>query len=879
MNSDAAARLADTVRQFVGLQPTYELLCELLEQALLDLVADMPGRPVVSVRCKTLSSLAGKFHRNQQKYSRPFEQITDLAGGRILAMTEGELAEVCRRIENSGAFIIDVRNSLDALERLKPMEFGYRGRHFVMEFSGERINGRPVSDAFLGKRFEVQVKTILQHAWAEVEHDRAYKARSQVPPAIRRELGRVAALLERADQSFQEMSALLDRFADDAGGARGFLEEQLDVQQAILEACTNNLPPEQRALRLRQDPALPLRIARLGRALGKPGAATTALSILADEGHAECMLELGIDALRQDQPDRARELLSLPALAKPGALPPHLELQRLLTLAESHLHSEPAAAGAALSDAARLAPCDPQVTSWMLECALVTKRDADLLPLMQGAIVAGLQECHQRISFGVQASRIRFDLGRLELYRCPQAPWEAMSAYAAAIAEAEDCTILEQERLAVGRILAALSPSRPARHDPRMRGFAWAEALLQVAGVAKARKILETGDDRLTAAQKRLAQEMAGRSLKQFASANPPQFQAPVLIVAGGADGLSSAGRSEFIGLLSPALADFAGAIIGGGTVSGISGVAADVAIKVAPQSARIGYVPARRPAGDAVHPGYSTLIELDDSGYTPLGPLQTWADLLQAGVPAEHVRLLGFNGGALSMFEFQLALACGARVATVRGSGRKADELQHDPFWRDRLGLAPIPGDPAVARAVVHAPMQGKPGDGPETNEWIESSARALHEQYREIGIAKGWTEPRFRPWELLPDSLKRSNRHFAGYARTILQTVGLDVRPADADDIEPVLQFTAEEINRMAPLEHGRYVAERLLDGWRLGEQNDPVARTNPTLVAWDHLTPENQEKDRDNIRLLPRIFAAAGWKIVRLKAADGGQKRSQN
>ena len=84
---------------------------------------------------------------------------------------------------------VDRRRAVDA------EKFGYRSLHTICALP----DAAPLPPTF---RFEVQVRTVLQHAWAEVEHDLGYKAASGLPPHMRRRFSRVASLLEIADEEF-----------------------------------------------------------------------------------------------------------------------------------------------------------------------------------------------------------------------------------------------------------------------------------------------------------------------------------------------------------------------------------------------------------------------------------------------------------------------------------------------------------------------------------------------------------------------------------------------------------------------------------------------------------------------------------------------------
>lgn len=82
-----------------------------------------------------------------------------------------------------------------------PDRFGYLSLHFIARLSDGRVELVEYR-RFKGLRFEIQIRSILQHAWAEIEHDLGYKSASGVPAEVRRRFARVSGLLELADSEF-----------------------------------------------------------------------------------------------------------------------------------------------------------------------------------------------------------------------------------------------------------------------------------------------------------------------------------------------------------------------------------------------------------------------------------------------------------------------------------------------------------------------------------------------------------------------------------------------------------------------------------------------------------------------------------------------------
>jgi ppGpp synthetase/RelA/SpoT-type nucleotidyltranferase len=139
----------------------------------------------VTWRLKSPVSLAHKLSRPEKTY-RHLWDVTDLVALRVATYFEDHLEQVSRLVEQH--FRVDFTHSAD---KTKPA--GYRSIHYVCS-----LEDGPHPDF----RFEIQLRTALQHAWAEVEHDLGYKVDDAVPEPIRRRFSRVAGLLEIADQEF-----------------------------------------------------------------------------------------------------------------------------------------------------------------------------------------------------------------------------------------------------------------------------------------------------------------------------------------------------------------------------------------------------------------------------------------------------------------------------------------------------------------------------------------------------------------------------------------------------------------------------------------------------------------------------------------------------
>jgi len=131
------------------------------------------------------------------KYDDPLNQITDKAAVRITTYFLSTVEEVSQIISAQFRIIEKVMKTSSEPDRL-----GYQSVHYLVSYQENRTD-LPEYKPYFGLVIEIQVRTILQHAWAEIEHDIQYKAVSVLPARIRRRFATLAGLIEIADREFQ----------------------------------------------------------------------------------------------------------------------------------------------------------------------------------------------------------------------------------------------------------------------------------------------------------------------------------------------------------------------------------------------------------------------------------------------------------------------------------------------------------------------------------------------------------------------------------------------------------------------------------------------------------------------------------------------------
>lgn len=190
----------------------------------------------ISSRPKDIDSLYDKVKRKE--YTK-LSNITDLSGIRIICYFSDQVDEVAKIIENN--FIISNESSIDKRKTLDPDKFGYLSLHFVAKLSDDRSKLLEYQ-RFKDLNCEIQIRSILQHAWAEIEHDLGYKSSIEIPRDVKRRFYRLAGLLELADDEFKRIKDDIELYSAEIDIKIFEKPEDILIDKVSLEHFISNSP-------------------------------------------------------------------------------------------------------------------------------------------------------------------------------------------------------------------------------------------------------------------------------------------------------------------------------------------------------------------------------------------------------------------------------------------------------------------------------------------------------------------------------------------------------------------------------------------------------------------------------------------------------------
>ncbi|KAB8234959.1 uncharacterized protein BDW43DRAFT_48053 [Aspergillus alliaceus] len=670
--------------------PKYVKLSEFLHGELQTLIIDVAPHAIVQTRAKSVPSFAEKIFR--KPHENPCGEFTDLCGGRIITHTTDEAKAVSQLIEER--YNTDAKNFADHTSRLKPGEFGYRSVHYIVRFAPEDL-GSTCEDLcnMENLRAEIQIRTLLEHAWADVSYEYAYKPDFEMPVRYQRETFCVAALLEDADDMFSRIRNGLRQYSVSYGTymSPSQIREKIELLRFVLDTA---------AVSDREKVELSFKIGSLALELDKKEDWATAIQLLDKQKASKnpaVLLRLGslICLLRCDNP-KGREFLEGQHYLQSAVETSASDVEPYTALAATYeRQGRDSEARKCYSHAFSIEPSSPSVLRGFLSLEIDFHKNFSVVDYLRPIIHNAIQLSRQQIDVKINLPWAFYNAGFFHLLLGEQDL--SLTAYCKAVELSYTTHAIDQAAESVRKL-------EHARGGPPHLEIPL--TLLELSSTAKAGEM-------------------------PTAPFGYKPITQPVVVISGSnCDPTADTDlENQYAKVITPFLSNFKGTIICDGIRQGISKTIADVIDNndtLSRSITLIGYLPRNIPQGIHVDKEHYEIRTVNSMEFSALQPLQKWSDIFKSGIHPSEVKVLGIGGDNVSGFEYQMALALGVGVYLLSGSGGKADEVLDDEDWKSSDCLFALPQDPLTIFTFLI------PRSEELESSYRDGIARTIHDNYR---------------------------------------------------------------------------------------------------------------------------------------------------
>jgi len=184
------------------------MICRVVAERLAPIIAPVPADYFLKTRgeprLKDDQKLIEKaFYRNKG-YANPYDDITDKVGTRFVVLLGSDIRKVEQALTSVEGWTLSKDRDYEQEQSKNPLKFDYAAVHFVVRPDRD-VSHQGISIP-AGTPCEVQIKTLLQHAYSELTHDTIYKPQIQATHFMQRDAAKAMALLEATNDYFEKVA-------------------------------------------------------------------------------------------------------------------------------------------------------------------------------------------------------------------------------------------------------------------------------------------------------------------------------------------------------------------------------------------------------------------------------------------------------------------------------------------------------------------------------------------------------------------------------------------------------------------------------------------------------------------------------------------------
>ncbi|KKM83290.1 hypothetical protein LCGC14_1310900 [marine sediment metagenome] len=622
---------------------------KILEEILHRIAKPISTEYIMQKRVKSLTSFTEKILR-QPHFKDPITEMTDICGIRIIFPSLNDVKRVSTLIKEN--FIINPILSRSKVEDLDVSEFGYRSDHYsiILKKESSLYNDLSIPESFFLQKAEIQVRTIIEHAYAAIYHDLGYKGAHRLKKQWEREFHRGAALLEQMDESFSRIELIIKDYETNFGGYlnENEIKNELEKLQIIHEVDPENAD-------------IAYRMALMAKNMGDWSRVVNLLSKYTHLNKAPILRELGFAIWRYYKKDSEEYQKAESYLKKAIQLDP-LDWDAMAILGGYYKDFNEDKARECYKNAFDINPHDAYSLGNYLIYELRKLKNLDPISISKHFILDAIERCNTQIELEIDIPWAYYNKGLFNLF----------------LGNFQDSFI--------NYILGV----RYSNHD-------WV-----ISTTYKTLNLLSNFKDLLPGLdliQNLLLLSITFKynnetSINQFKSnykSSYSKIEPPVVILIGS----TRRDDEELIDKYQKSVIDgfkkYEGTLISGGTLVGVTAFGGEIQELYGKNIKTIGYLPKEIPDSVKIDNRYNEIRYTDGLDFTIKEAISYWLDIWASNIQSKFIKSIGIGGGNIAKLEYYLTLLFNTKLGILKGSGRSADLLMHDPNWKDfQIGKKP---------------------------------------------------------------------------------------------------------------------------------------------------------------------------------------------